>query len=158
LNKIANRSWKLLDHAPELEKSLFRKRAWIFYNARKVNPTQCEALTMVLRTSYGNDVAISVGECKDIMNWTFSNHWWLQISCNQLDCWWCLYVFDEHCAQGIEPNYKQELVDNSLMVVTFVSNWLLQISWNCKTAHKNGATLKKSCSFGIRNRRFWCLG
>jgi fumarate hydratase class II len=31
-----------------------------------------------------------------------------------------LYVFDEHCAQGIEPNYKRitELVDNSLMLVT----------------------------------------
>jgi fumarate hydratase class II len=82
----------------------------------KVNPTQCEALTMV---------------CAQVMGMMWLSLWRnaraLRIECFQTSdgCKLltistpirrCLYVFDEHCAQGIEPNYKRikELVDNSL--------------------------------------------
>jgi fumarate hydratase class II len=50
-----------------------------------------------------------------------------------------LYVFDEHCAQGIEPNYKRitELV-NSLMLVTALNTKIgyYKSAEIAQTAHK----------------------
>ena len=54
--------------------------------------------------------------------------------------------FDEHCAQGIEPNYTRikELVDNSLMLVTALNTKIgyYKAAEIAQTAHKNGTTLK----------------
>jgi fumarate hydratase, class II len=114
----------------------------------KVNPTQCEALTMVCAQVMGNDVAISVGGMqghyelnvfKPLMAANF-----LQSARLLGDA--CL-SFEEHCASGIEPNYKriQELVDNSLMLVTALNTKIgyYKAAEIAQTAHKNGTTLKE---------------
>ncbi|TGD59779.1 class II fumarate hydratase [Flavobacterium humi] len=114
----------------------------------KVNPTQCEALTMVCAQVMGNDVAISVGGMqghyelnvfKPVMAANF-----LQSARLLGDA--CI-SFDEHCAQGIEPNYSRikELVDNSLMLVTALNTKIgyYKAAEIAQTAHKNGTTLKE---------------
>jgi fumarate hydratase class II len=63
----------------------------------KVNPTQCEALTMVCAQVMGNDVAITVGGMQGHYELNFKPDGckFLTISAPIR----CLYVFDEHCAQ-----------------------------------------------------------
>ena len=113
----------------------------------KVNPTQCEALTMVCAQVFGNDVTITVGGTqghyelnvfKPVMASNF-----LQSAILIGDA--CV-SFDEHCAQGIEPNYGRikELVDNSLMLVTALNTKIgyYKAAEIAQTAHKNGTTLK----------------
>lgn len=113
----------------------------------KVNPTQCEALTMVCAQVFGNDVTITVGGTqghyelnvfKPVMAANF-----LQSAILIGDA--CV-SFDEHCAQGIEPNYGRikELVDNSLMLVTALNTKIgyYKAAEIAQTAHKNGTTLK----------------
>ncbi|PWA04742.1 class II fumarate hydratase [Flavobacterium psychrotolerans] len=114
----------------------------------KVNPTQCEALTMVCAQVIGNDVAISIGGMqghyelnvfKPLMaaNFLHSAHL-LGDAC---------LSFEKHCASGIEPNYKriQELVNNSLMLVTALNTKIgyYKSAEIAQTAHKNGTTLKE---------------
>jgi fumarate hydratase class II len=114
----------------------------------KVNPTQCEALTMVCAQIMGNDVAISVGGMQ--------GHYELNVfkplmAANFLQSARLLgdacVSFDEHCAQGIEPNYIRikELVDNSLMLVTALNTKIgyYKAAEIAQTAHKNGTTLKE---------------
>lgn len=114
----------------------------------KVNPTQCEALTMVCAQVMGNDVAITVGGTqghyelnvfKPMMAYNF-----LQSAELLGDA--CV-SFDEHCAAGIEPNYEriQELVDKSLMLVTALNTKIgyYKAAEIAKSAHKNGTTLKE---------------
>jgi len=114
----------------------------------KVNPTQCEALTMVCAQVIGNDVAISVGGTQ--------GHYELNVfkplmASNFLQSARLLgdacVSFDEHCAQGIEPNHKRikELVDNSLMLVTALNTKIgyYKAAEIAQTAHKNGTTLKE---------------
>ena len=114
----------------------------------KVNPTQCEALTMVCAQVLGNDVAISfsgtqgqfqLNVFKPVMAANF-------LQSAQLLADACI-SFDEHCAAGIEPNLsriKQQL-DNSLMLVTALNT---KIGYEnaakiAKAAHKNGTTLRE---------------
>ncbi len=114
----------------------------------KVNPTQCEALTMVCAQVMGNDVAISVGGTQ--------GHYELNVfkplmAANFLQSARLLgdacVSFDEHCAQGIEPNHKRikELVDNSLMLVTALNTKIgyYKAAEIAQTAHRNGTTLKE---------------
>ncbi len=114
----------------------------------KVNPTQCEALTMVCAQVMGNDITISVGGMqghyelnvfKPVMAANF-----LQSARLLGDA--CM-SFEEHCASGIEPNYKRikELVDNSLMLVTALNTKIgyYKAAEIAQTAHKNGTTLKE---------------
>lgn len=114
----------------------------------KVNPTQCEALTMVCAQVMGNDVAISVGGMQ--------GHYELNVfkpvmAANFLQSARLIgdacTSFDEHCAQGIEPNHKRikELVDNSLMLVTALNTKIgyYKAAEIAQTAHKNGTTLKE---------------
>lgn len=115
----------------------------------KVNPTQCEALTMVAAQVMGNDVAITIGGTqghyelnvfKPLMASNF-----LQSARLIGDA--CV-SFDEHCAQGIEPNYGRikELVDNSLMLVTALNTKIgyYKAAEIAQTAHKNNTTLKET--------------
>ena len=114
----------------------------------KVNPTQCEALTMVCAQVMGNDVAITVGGTqghyelnvfKPMMAYNF-----LQSAILLGDA--CV-SFDVNCAVGIEPNYTriEELVNNSLMLVTSLNTKIgyYKAAEIAKTAHKNGTTLKE---------------
>jgi fumarate hydratase class II len=113
----------------------------------KVNPTQCEALTMVCAQVMGNDVAITVGGTqgqyelnvfKPVMAANF-----LQSARLIGDA--CV-SFDENCAVGIEPNKAriQEHLDNSLMLVTALNTKIgyEKAAKIAKTAHENGTRLK----------------
>ncbi len=113
----------------------------------KVNPTQCEALTMVCAQVLGNDVAINVGGMQ--------GHFELNVfkpvmAANLLQSAQLIgdscISFDEHCAQGIEPNQKRitELLNNSLMLVTALNTKIgyYKAAEIANTAHQNGTTLK----------------
>ncbi|MEC7954679.1 MAG: class II fumarate hydratase [Bacteroidota bacterium] len=114
----------------------------------KVNPTQCEALTMVCAQVMGNDVALSVGGTQ--------GHYELNvfkpmiarnlIESAQLIGDACV-SFNKHCATGIEPNFKNidRLLNNSLMLVTALNTKIgyYKAAEIANTAHKNGTTLKE---------------
>jgi fumarate hydratase class II len=114
----------------------------------KVNPTQCEALTMVCAQVIGNDVAISVGGMQ--------GHYELNVfkpvmAANVLQSAQLIgdacSSFNEHCAVGIEPNYEviKTLLNNSLMLVTALNTKIgyYKSAEIANTAHKNGTTLKE---------------
>ena len=114
----------------------------------KVNPTQCEAMTMVAAQVMGNDVAITIGGTQ--------GHYELNVfkpllAANFLQSAELLgdvcVSFEDHCASGIEPNYKRikELVDNSLMLVTALNTKIgyYKAAEIAQTAHRNGTTLKE---------------
>tara|TARA_R110000796_G_scaffold44114_1_gene107863 strand:- start:870 stop:1376 length:507 start_codon:yes stop_codon:yes gene_type:complete len=114
----------------------------------KVNPTQCEALTMVCAQVMGNDVAISVGGMQ--------GHYELNVfkpmmAANILQSAQLIgdacASFEEHCACGIEPNHQviKELLNNSLMLVTALNTKIgyYKAAEIANTAHKNGTTLKE---------------
>ena len=114
----------------------------------KVNPTQCEAITMVCAQVMGNDVAISVGGMQ--------GHYELNVfkpmmAFNLLQSARLLgdacVSFDQNCVQGIEPNYSnlKKNLDNSLMLVTALNTKIgyEKAATIAKTAHKNGTTLKE---------------
>ncbi|UII76021.1 class II fumarate hydratase [Flagellimonas sp. HMM57] len=114
----------------------------------KVNPTQCEALTMVCAQVMGNDVAISVGGTQ--------GHYELNVfkpmmAANILQSAQLLgdacVSFDVNCAVGIEPNHEviKTLLNNSLMLVTALNTKIgyYKAAEIANTAHKNGTTLKE---------------
>ncbi len=114
----------------------------------KVNPTQCEALTMVCAQVIGNDMAISVGGLqghyelnvfKPVMAYNI-----LQSARLLADA--CI-SFNTHCATGIKPNFSnlQKNLDNSLMLVTALNTKIgyEKAAKIAKTAYENGTTLKE---------------
>ena len=114
----------------------------------KVNPTQCEALTMVCAQVIGNDVAISAGG----MQGQFElNVFKPVMAANLLQSAELIgdacVSFDVNCAQGIEPNHAriQEHLNNSLMLVTALNTKIgyYKAAEIAGTAHKNGTTLKE---------------
>jgi fumarate hydratase class II len=113
----------------------------------KVNPTQCEAITMVCAQVMGNDVAISVGGMQ--------GHYELNVfkpmmAANILQSAQLIgdacVSFEENCAAGIEPNHAiiKELLNNSLMLVTALNTKIgyYKAAEIANTAHANGTTLK----------------
>ena len=114
----------------------------------KVNPTQCEALTMVCAQVMGNDVAVSVGG----MQGQFElNVFKPVMAANVLQSAQLIgdacVSFDENCAAGIEPNQDRidELLRNSLMLVTALNTKIgyYKAAEIANTAHKNGTTLRE---------------
>tara|TARA_R110000782_G_scaffold237188_1_gene323551 strand:+ start:289757 stop:291154 length:1398 start_codon:yes stop_codon:yes gene_type:complete len=114
----------------------------------KVNPTQCEALTMVCSQVMGNDVAITVGGTQ--------GHYELNVfkpmmAYNLLQSAELIgdacVSFNENCAIGIEPNYPviEKLLNNSLMLVTALNTKIgyYKAAEIANTAHQNGTTLKE---------------
>ena len=114
----------------------------------KVNPTQCEAITMVCAQVMGNDVAVTIGGTQ--------GHYELNVfkpmmAANVLQSAQLLgdacVSFDENCAIGIEPNYTRikELLNNSLMLVTALNTKIgyYKAAEIANTAHENGTTLKE---------------
>ncbi|MDG9971957.1 class II fumarate hydratase [Achromobacter mucicolens] len=115
----------------------------------KVNPTQCEAITMLAAQVLGNDVAINIGGASGNFELNVYKplviHNFLQSVRLLADG---MASFDKHCAAGIEPNHERiaELVDRSLMLVTALNPHIgydkaAQIA---KKAHKEGLSLKES--------------
>jgi fumarate hydratase class II len=113
----------------------------------KVNPTQCEAMTMVAAQVMGNDVAINIGGAtghfelnvfKPVMIYNF-------LHSARLIGDVCV-SFNDKCATGIKP--IQENIDrnlhNSLMLVTSLNTHIgyYKAAEIAQTAHRDGATLK----------------
>ncbi len=114
----------------------------------KVNPTQCEALTMLCGQVMGNDVAITLGGASGNFELNVFKplmiHNFLQ-SCRLLSDG--MNSFREHCVVGIEPNAPRikENLEKSLMLVTALNP---HIGYDnaakiAKTAHREGKTLKQ---------------
>src|SRR5687767_13353953 len=114
----------------------------------KVNPTQCEALTMIAAQVLGNDVAINIGGAnghfelnvyKPMMIFNF-------LHSARLIGEGCI-SFNEKCATGIEPieaNIRKH-VQNSLMLVTALNTHIgyYKAAEIAQKAHKEGTTLKE---------------
>ena len=114
----------------------------------KVNPTQCEALTMIAAQVMGNDVAISIGGAtghfelnvfKPVMIYNF-------LHSARLLADGCM-SFNDKCAVGVEPirDNIQKHVDNSLMLVTALNPHIgyYKAAEIAQKAHKENTTLKE---------------
>lgn len=114
----------------------------------KVNPTQCEALTMIAAQVLGNDVTINIGGAnghfelnvfKPVMIFNF-------LHSARLIGEGCV-SFNDKCATGIEPLHEniKKHVDNSLMLVTALNTKIgyYKAAEIAQTAHKEGTTLKE---------------
>jgi fumarate hydratase class II len=114
----------------------------------KVNPTQCEALTMIAAQVLGNDVAINVGGAnghfelnvfKPMMIYNF-------LHSARLIGDGCV-SFNDKCAAGIEPLYDNidKHLNNSLMLVTALNTKIgyYKAAEIAQKAHKEGTTLKE---------------
>ncbi|MCS3457918.1 class II fumarate hydratase [Aeromonas sp. BIGb0445] len=115
----------------------------------KVNPTQCEALTMVAAQVMGNDVAINIGGASGNFELNVFRpmiaHNFLQSVRLLSDA---MTSFEHHCARGITPNQARidELVTNSLMLVTALNP---HIGYDksaeiAKKAHHQGISLREA--------------
>lgn len=114
----------------------------------KVNPTQSEAMTMVVAQVMGNDAAIGFAASqgnfelnvfKPVIAYNFLQSVRLLADAAK--------SFNDNCAIGIQPDHKRikQLVDQSLMLVTALNR---KIGYDnaakiAKTAHKNGTTLRE---------------
>ncbi|HFZ8993578.1 TPA: class II fumarate hydratase [Citrobacter freundii] len=115
----------------------------------KVNPTQCEALTMLCCQVMGNDVAINIGGASGNFELNVYRpmviHNFLQSVRLLADG---MESFNEHCASGIEPNRERInlLLNQSLMLVTALNTHIGydKAAEIAKKAHKEGLTLKAS--------------
>lgn len=121
----------------------------------KVNPTQCEALTMVCAQVIGNDTAITVGGMQGhfelnvfkpviIFNLLMS----ARLIADGCDS------FNKNCAVGIEPNHSaiKNNLENSLMLVTALNPHIgyENAAKIAKKAHKEGTTLREAAlSLGL---------
>jgi len=114
----------------------------------KVNPTQCEALTMIAAQVLGNDVAINVGGAnghfelnvfKPMMIYNF-------LHSARLIGDGCV-SFNDKCAVGIEPLYDNidKHLNNSLMLVTALNTKIgyYKAAEIAQKAHREGTTLKE---------------
>lgn len=115
----------------------------------KVNPTQCEAMTMVAAQVMGNDVTIGIGGSmghfelnvfKPVMIFNF-------LHSARLIGDVCV-AFNDKCAEGIQPLHEniKKHVNNSLMLVTALNTKIgyYKSAEIAQTAHKNGSTLKET--------------
>lgn len=115
----------------------------------KVNPTQCEAMTMVATKVFGNDATVGFAGSQGNF----------QLNVYKPVMAWCVLEsikllgdtcvsFDEHCAFGIEPNREkiQANLDSNLMQVTALNRHIGydKAAAIAKNAHKKGLTLKES--------------
>ena len=113
----------------------------------KVNPTQCEALTMACVQVLGNDVAIGVGGASGNFQLNVFRpvviHNFLQsvrLLADGMDS------FERHCVRGMEPNRARitELVEQSLMLVTALNPHIGydRAAEIAKKAHADGSSLR----------------
>jgi fumarate hydratase class II len=115
----------------------------------KVNPTQCEALTMVCTQVMGNDAAVTFAGSQ--------GHFELNVykpvmAANVLESAQLIgdacISFDKNCAVGITPNLNviNELLNNSLMLVTALNTKIgyYKAAEIANLAHQEGLTLKEA--------------
>jgi fumarate hydratase class II len=113
----------------------------------KVNPTQCEMLTMVAAQVFGNDAAVAIGAA----NGNFELNVYKPLIIHNVlrsirllaDA---MASFERHCVAGIEPNRAriEALLEQSLMLVTALAPHIgyEKAAAIAKKAHKEGTTLK----------------
>jgi fumarate hydratase class II len=115
----------------------------------KINPTQCEALTMVAVQVYGNDAAVAFAASQG--NFQLNVYKPVMLH-NLLDSAYLLgesvAAFNEHCATGIEPAHEKiaENLAKNLMLVTAL-NPHIGYEASAKTAlkaHREGITLREA--------------
>jgi fumarate hydratase class II len=115
----------------------------------KVNPTQCEALTMLCCQVFGNDVAINIGGAsgnfelnvfKPLIVHNFQQSVRLLAD--------GMASFESHCVYGIQANHERiaELLERSLMLVTALTPHIGydRAAEITKQAHRDGGTLKQT--------------
>jgi fumarate hydratase class II len=115
----------------------------------KINPTQCEALTMLCCQVFGNDVAITVGGAsgnfelnvfKPLIAHNFSQS--VRLLADGMSS------FEKYCVRGIEANRGRiaELMERSLMLVTALTPHIGydRAAEIAKRAHHDGSTLKQA--------------
>lgn len=115
----------------------------------KVNPTQCEALTMLCAQVMGNDVAITIGGAsgnfelnvfKPLIAYNFLHS--VRLLADGMSS------FEQHCVRGISPRRERlaELLENSLMLVTALVPHLGydQAARIAKQAHQDGTSLRQA--------------
>jgi fumarate hydratase class II len=115
----------------------------------KVNPTQCEALTMLCCQVFGNDVAINIGGASGNFELNVFRpmiaHNFMQSVRLLADG---MASFEEHCVRGIEANQAriEELLERSLMLVTALAPHIGydRAAEIAKRAHHDGSTLKEA--------------
>lgn len=151
LTKIAN-DIRLLGSGPRSglgELSLPENEPGSSIMPGKVNPTQCEMLTMVAAQVIGNHQAVTVGGMQGHLE---LNVFKPLIGANVLRSIELLSIgmetFAKNCVEGIEPNRERiaELVDRSLMLVTALAPVIGydNAAKIAKYAHENNLTLKQS--------------
>jgi len=115
----------------------------------KVNPTQCEALTMVCAQVMGNDVTVGIAGAagnfelnvyKPVI--AFASLQSIRLLADSVKS------FDDHCARGIEPNRAEidKKLNGSLMLVTALAPHIgYDMSAKiAKKAHAEGLTLREA--------------
>jgi len=115
----------------------------------KVNPTQCEALTMIGAQVAGNDVAIGIGASSGNFE---LNVFQPLVAHNALQSLRLLAdglaSFERNCARGIEPVHAriEELLERSLMLVTALNPHIgyERSAEIAKKAHREGTTLREA--------------
>ena len=115
----------------------------------KVNPTQCEALSMACAQVFGNDVAINFGGASGNFELNVYRpllaHNFLQSVRLLADG---MVSFNQHCAVGIEPNRDRidALVKGSLMLVTALNPHIGydKAALIAKKAHQDGSSLRQA--------------
>jgi fumarate hydratase class II len=115
----------------------------------KVNPTQCEALTMLCCQVFGNDVAINIGGASGNFELNVFRpmiaHNFMQSVRLLADG---MASFEEYCVRGIEANQAriEELLERSLMLVTALTPHIGydRAAEIAKRAHHEGGTLKEA--------------
>ena len=148
LNKIAN-DIRFLGSGPRSglgELSLPENEPGSSIMPGKVNPTQCEAMTMVCAQVVGNHAAITFGGCqghfelnvfKPVMVSNLLSS--VRLIADASKC------FTKSCVAGIEPNHERigQLMGQSLMLVTALNKHIGydKASQIAKKAHKDGTTL-----------------
>src|SRR5690554_2204911 len=121
----------------------------------KVNPTQCEVVTMVAAQVMGNDVTISIGGSNgqyelNVFKPVMAANFLLSARLIGDAC----VSFNDHCAIGIEPNYDgiKKHLENSLMLVTALNPHIgyENAAKIAKKAHKENTSLREAAiSLGL---------
>ena len=115
----------------------------------KVNPTQCEALTMLCAQVFGNDVAINFGGASGNFELNVYRPMIIQNVTQSLRLLSDgARSFRIHCAEGIKPNQARidQLLSQSLMLVTALNPHIGydQSAKIAKEAHRTGSTLREA--------------
>jgi fumarate hydratase class II len=115
----------------------------------KINPTQCESMTMVAVQVYGNDAAVGFAASQGNFQLNVYKPVMLHNLLESITLMSeSMRAFDTHCAQGIEPNYPRlkHNLESSLMLVTALNRHIgyeksAQIALK---AHRENTSLKES--------------